>query len=113
MNKFFFVLLSILLVGCATPELYHWGSYENTLYKSFKEGGSFTVEEQIDLLQKDIDTAQSKELKVAPGVFAQLGYLYFQVGDNSAAKNAFQTESRLFPESKKFMDRLISKINIQ
>lgn len=111
MRHIFLILLATGFSGCATPKIFHWGAYESVLYKSYISEGKFSTGEQIDILQKEIEAAQSKEAKVAPGIYAHLGYLYFQSGDPSAARAAFVTESQHFPESKQFMDRLISKID--
>ncbi|MNE50870.1 hypothetical protein D3C77_337030 [compost metagenome] len=41
---------------------------------------------------------------------AELGYLYLEEGDSTAALQHFQQERVLFPESARFMDRVISQI---
>ncbi len=106
------VLLPVFLLGaCVTPPtpLYHWGEYEPMLLKQHQEPDSMAVADKIELLNTDIITAQEKGLMIAPGFYAHLGYLYFQVGDIGAGETAFQREKELFPESTHFVDGLLER----
>jgi hypothetical protein len=101
----------IFLQGCQTTSQYYWGSYENNLYLSFKQDGSISPEEQISKLNNDIDHALSKNLKVPPGLYLHLGYLYYQVGDFHASNESFLLEKSFFPDSSYFVDKLINQIS--
>jgi hypothetical protein len=101
-----------LYPGCQTQRpIYYWGSYESLLYKNYAHPGKVSPEEQIEKLQEDLSKAAATDLKPNPGLHAQLGYLYLQVGKADAAKNEFEIEKTLFPESAVLMDRMLQKLN--
>jgi hypothetical protein len=107
------VLLIIFIIqGCTTNNqaLYEWGSYEDLIYKSYAKSGTLPPEEQVIKLDAEYQIARSKNKALPPGFHAQLGILYFQLGNIDQANKSFITEKNLFPESKQFMDRLIAKI---
>ena len=105
------LFLSLLMIGCQTTDSYYWGSYENNLYLSFKQDGSITPEDEILKIKNDIEFATSRNLKVPPGLYLHLGYLYYQVGDLQASNESFLLEKVYFPESSYFVDRLIKQIS--
>mgnify|MGYP006250618781 FL=1 len=113
MSKYVLLAAMVFLAGCQTTDMYYWGSYENNLYESFKNDGSMTPEEEIDNLQNDIDRAINKDLAIAPGVYLQLGHLYYKVGDYNSARASFEAEKKLFPESSYFSNKLIEQLNNQ
>ena len=92
MNKYLLLAAMVVLAGCQTTDMYYWGSYENNLFQSFKNDGSMTPEEEIDNLQNDIDRAINKDLAIAPGIYLQLGHLYYKVGDYNSARASFEAE---------------------
>lgn len=104
------LLGSAFLFGCQSTQVFHWGQYEWSLHKSFSEPGSEPPVERMQALEKDILDAKTAELPVAPGIYAQLGYLAVMAGQKSKAKQAFEKEKALFPESTHFMDSLIAKL---
>lgn len=109
--KFFSILLSSLLcVGCATaPSLYQWEDYQPQVYAYLKDDGK-SKEEQILKLEKGLQKIQAHGKSVPPGYHAHLGLLYYEVGRGAEAAQQFQTEKTLFPESTKYMDFLLNKI---
>ena len=79
--------------GCvANKNIYHWGDYEEVVYESLNgtEGGS--QESRVESLEITIEKAIEKDKKVPPGLYAQLGYHFFQCGQLEKAANAFTTE---------------------
>lgn len=108
----FTLCAATLFSGCAqqSTNIYHWGSYENIIYKSYEKPGELSVQEQIEMLNTDITKAQDKGKKVSPGLYAHLGYLYFSDGDEAAALQAFNMEQTLFPESSPFLTGMIDRM---
>jgi hypothetical protein len=102
--------LGMLLAGCASPNLYSWGRYEDLVYAMYKSPDKATPEFQIEQMEKDIQRARSANKPLPPGFHAHLGYLYFQIGKADAARQEFATEKAQFPESAVFMDRLLAKL---
>ncbi|GJL66387.1 MAG: hypothetical protein NPIRA05_13580 [Nitrospirales bacterium] len=79
-------------------------------YEDTSEEGQL---ESFALLQETIEEADSKEGRLAPGVYADYGYLLFKRGNAKEAVVYFKKEAALYPESKYFMDSLISRIQGQ
>lgn len=105
------LLAAMLATGCATQHrsLYQWGSYENQIYAMYADGGKSSPQEQIANLESDLEKARAANRPLPPGFQAHLGYLYYQTGRLDQAIAAFETEKLLFPESRPYMDRLISQ----
>jgi hypothetical protein len=104
---------AVLASGCGPGPVYHWGHYEPLVYEMYAHPGKAEPAQQIDELTEDIATAQSKNRPVPPGVHAHLGYMHLQQGNAMAAREQFEIEKRLFPESTVFMDRLLSQMTAQ
>lgn len=102
----------LVLVGCANapPTLYQWGDYQGQLYAMYNDPGKSPPRAQIEKLEADYQKARSNNKQVPPGFHAHLGYLYFQDGNQAQALTQFQTEKALYPESAKYMDRLVETL---
>lgn len=109
-KRYFVVVASIVLTGCAAPSYYHWGTFEQGLHERYvKENHT-----QADVyLLETIGEAEQKKLRVPPGAYADYGFLLFKRGDRDGAIAYFEKERRLFPESSLFMTKLIERIQQQ
>lgn len=107
------VLAAVLFSGCAqtNSNIYHWGEYENIIYKSYAKPGELSIQEQIQLLNTDIIKAQEANKKIPPGFYAHLGYLYLADGDYRAAMTSLENEQSLYPESAPFLTGMINRMN--
>lgn len=95
-----------LASGCTTvPEKYSWGKYDTALYASYKDPTKVT--ELFNTLEAVVKGAGATHAPVAPGIYAEYGYLLLQQGKASEATPAFQQEKQHWPESAVFMDRMI------
>jgi hypothetical protein len=96
-----------LLSGCATtssgPKFY-WGTYEHSLYVYSKKPDQ--REEYRSSLEKAIEQGRTTN-SMAPGLLAELGYLYLEDGDSDKAITLFQEEMTRFPESKVFLTAVV------
>ena len=99
-----------VLAGCGPSTLYDWGGYEPSLYVMYIQAGKFKVNEALADLSQEVEKTNAKDLKVPPGKYAHLGYLSYLAGDTAAASGYFQAEKQAFPESAKFMDRMLEQI---
>ena len=99
-----------LLAGCQAPvrPLYYWGHYEALTYQSYEKADKATADIQVQLLEEDVQKAAAVNLPVNPGLHAQLGFMYAQLGKADLARREFELEKTLFPESAVFMDRLLN-----
>ena len=103
---------SVFLAGCQTAvrPLYYWGHYDALTYQSYVKPDKATAEIQIQLLEEDIQKAAAANLSVHPGLHAQLGLMYSQLGKADHARQEFELEKSLFPESATLMDRLLNPV---
>jgi len=97
--------LAVAISGCATKEPYDWGSYEKSMYVYYKKPA--TAPDFVASLQGTIGEAEHNRGVVAPGLYAEYGYLMLQQGNRDAAVAAFRKEEGQWPESKTFMDHMI------
>jgi hypothetical protein len=96
-----------MLVGCASPSIYHWGKFENGLHERYV---SLDHGQADAYLLETIGAAEQQNLRVPPGAYADYGFLLFKRGDTKGAIAYFEKEKLLFPESSAFMNKLIERI---
>jgi len=111
----FLSILLIIMSGCAVKPktLYTYGNYSDSYYASKRDLSS----ESALALQKSIEYAiehadESISGRVAPGMYANLGYIYLKSGNTAKAIESFKKEESIYPESKHFMDRMIKKVEL-
>lgn len=108
MRKFLITLLAALLTGCAAPGLYQWGGYEGDLYGAYKDPTKF---ENLRLkLETLVASMESSSQRVAPGIYAELGTLYLQMGSAEKALAMYKKERDAWPESKGLMTSMIQNL---
>jgi len=103
------LFLLLLLPACAQP-LYHWGEYEESLYQRSQDPSEQGQLEAFKMLEVTIQEAEEENGRLAPGIYADYGYLLFKQGNARTAIEYFQKEAALYPESKYLMDSIISRI---
>ena len=107
---------TILLIFCVLPAcggqpaLYHWGEYEENLYLRATDTSEKAQAEALRMLEATINEAEENNARLAPGVYADYGYLLFKQGRTEEALANFKKEASLYPESKYFMGSVISRI---
>jgi hypothetical protein len=89
-----------MLSACAPQTRFEWGTYEPSLYAYYKNPSAQA--EYENALVKAI-AAGKKSNKIAPGLYAELGYLKLEEGKIAEAQANFDEEMRLFPESRFFL----------
>jgi hypothetical protein len=95
------VLTSTLLTSCTAPSAsgFYWGQYPQTLYAYKKKPAPTTRLRHQNELLRLIDYANNHNTRVPPGVYAELGKLYWDQGEEAIAFGYFQKEQQLYPES--------------
>ena len=88
----------VSLCGCAAPQRYKWAGYDELLYKSYKDPNQ--IEALREGLESNINALEQSKQRVAPGLYAELGTLYFQQGDSTTAAKYYVKERDTWPESK-------------
>ena len=102
------VLTCTFLIGCTTPSAsgFYWGQYPQTLYAYKKNPAPSTRLRHQNELLRLIDYANTRHTRVPPGVYAELGKLYLDQGDEALAFAYFQKEQQLYPESTILMNQI-------
>ena len=103
------ILFFIIYVGgCAPPTLYYWGGYEDYLYEINMNSNT---EGAFNILSEAVTKAENnQEMILAPGLYAEYGFMLYQKGRTDEAVHYFRKESEVFPESSLLMDKLITRI---
>ena len=107
------IILILTSVGCATSNTnYYWGNYSDTLYNLKKNPGDDSLSKHIEELKRIISKSTDKNLRVPPGIHAELGYRLAEVNETEQAKIELTNESAIYPESKTFIKRVQSLLGL-
>ena len=107
LRKIMIGALALGFAACVAPSRFEWGDYENSLYSFSK------TPEARESYRKSLQVAiqrgeQSKRL--APGMYAELGYLFLEDDNNAEAIASFQKEMAAFPESRVFLGSVVTRL---
>jgi hypothetical protein len=94
-----------MAAGCAPMPKYSWGGYDTALYDYYKEPAKVVAYQTA--LEKAMESAASAQRPVAPGLYAEYGYLLMQQQKYADAATYFEKEKAAWPESSQFMDGMI------
>lgn len=101
----------VALASCSSPQnLYSWYDYEDAVYKYNKTP---TDEAQVKVLEqyKKLTEKQSGVRgMVPPGLYAEYGYLLFKTGKKDEGLSFLKQEIKLYPESERYISRIIKQI---
>jgi len=90
--------------------LYEWGGYEDSIYRLYQKGEEFDLAWELDILSKDLAWSMEHDEAIPPGKCMHLGYLFSLNSDIAMAIKYFKLEKKYFPESAKFVDGILSRI---
>ena len=94
--------------GCsAKKQMYYFGDYSDSLYHSKKNPGVESLAKHKEELENIVEESKNRNLRIPPGVCAELGYLYAANNNTKKAIELFQMEKQTYPESTILMERLI------
>jgi hypothetical protein len=101
-------MAALCVAACATPSRFEWGNYENSLYVYYKkpdqrEGYRKAL---VDAIERG-----EKSQRLAPGLYAELGFLSLEDGNNAQAIAQFKKEMAAFPESREFLNSVVARIS--
>lgn len=100
--------MALSVAACATPSRFEWGDYENSLYAFSK--APQTRENYRKSLQVAIERCEQSK-RLAPGLYAELGYLFVEDNNNAEAIANFQKEMAAFPESRPFLSSVVARLS--
>jgi hypothetical protein len=98
---------AIALCACAPQTRFEWGAYEPSLYAYYKSPSERT---QLEVALVKAIALGKKSNRVAPGLYAELGFMRLENGDVAQAQVNFDEEMRLFPESRPFLDGVTKRM---
>ena len=101
-------LLALAAAGCAPKTMYRWGGYDDALYNHYKNPQD--RDEFVIRLRGVIDEAEKTGGKVPPGCYAEYGWALYEEGRAGEAVVYFEKESREWPESRPFMEKLMKNV---
>lgn len=106
------IIVSLMAVlfcfGCsAKKQMYYWGDYSDSLYHAKKAPCVESLAKHKEVLENIVEESKNRNLRIPPGVCAELGYLYAANNNTKKAIELFQMEKQIYPESTILMDRLI------
>ena len=96
-----------LLAGCKSPDVYYWGHCDSVIYDMYNKPEKASPEQLAAILEEDAQKAASKNKPLPPGFHAQLGYLYAQMGKTDLARQQYEMEKQMYPESSVLMNRML------
>ncbi|BCX78928.1 DUF4810 domain-containing protein [Campylobacter sp. 19-13652] len=99
-----FLVTVLFLAGCggASKSLYAMRSHDVKLYEYSKTADTKATLAELDAVIK------ANPKRVPPGVYAEYGYLLLKQKEAASAVEYFKKEMALYPESAKFMQRMIA-----
>src|SRR5688572_12563267 len=99
---------ALCVAACATPSRFEWGNYENSLYVYYKKPDQ--RENYRKALVDAIERGENSQ-RLAPGLYAELGFLSLEDGNNAQAIAQFQKEMTAFPESREFLASVVARVS--
>jgi len=96
--------------GCVPTPMYNWGNYSTTLYHFRKDANDAAQDKHMTELEAIVQGSKEHNLRVPPGVYCELGYMYAKKGDKNKALELFALEKTTYPESTHFINRLVQSI---
>lgn len=115
MKKIFFTAISacilLLATSCTTQkELYSWGGYEVRSYNYLKNNDEKATLALIESYRNIIDKQDGTRGVVPPGIYADYGLILIHADKAEEGKEMLLKETELYPESQKFIDRILKMI---
>ena len=120
-----FAVISAIMfnfTGCLTSSqngqgyyatMYNWGNYTATTCEYIKNGDtSDESTETLLAMYQEILTTQTETFRqtIPPGVCADYGYFLVKAGRIEEGKELLLKEKELYPESGKFIDSILKRI---
>lgn len=99
--------------GCASTTHYEWGRYEDSVYAVTRQPDGFDLQAELDSLETQLEETKNEQRPIPPGLHAHVGYLHSVAGNPVVARQHFEQEKALFPESARFMDHLLARLAAQ
>jgi len=112
MMKFFILAVCVMaMASCQTQQsLYSWYDSEDATYMYTKRGTEETLAKAMAQYEKVIKNQKGLRKIVPPGVNAEYGYLLCKAGKKDEGLTLLRAEIKAYPESEKFISRIINQL---
>lgn len=110
MRVVFSIILLVFLSGCVkkvSQSNLYWGNYSSTLYMVKKEPGEASNLAHEKELQSIVETSTEMNLRVPPGIYAELGLFAMERGDTALAQSYFGLEQDTYPAGATLMQKTL------
>ena len=108
-KKLLLISLVLLMVSGCSGRLYDWDGYNDHLYNYYKDPA--TADRFLEQMETHLQRVEEKGGTPAPGLYAEVGTLYLQKGDQLQAIFFYQKEHDAWKESQYFMAALIKNLS--
>jgi hypothetical protein len=110
----FILILILSFTGCVQetkPPIYYWGNYVESSSEYGMNGHNKEIfKKHLLELKNIINESESKQKRVAPGIYAEYAQMLFESNNQEKAKKYFILEKTTYPESTQFIDKVIRKL---
>lgn len=112
MKKYFIMAVSaVALMSCgSTKTLYSWYDYEDATYQYSKKSTDELQVKVLEQYKKLTDKQKGVRGVVPPGLYAEYGYLLCKTGKKEEGLSFLKKETELYPESEKYISRIIKQL---
>lgn len=112
MRKLFVLITGIaFMASCTTTStLYSWYDSEDASYQYTKKLTEEKLKEAMVQYEKVLKNQKGTRKVVPPGANAEYGYLLYKAGKKSEGIALLKEEMRLYPESEKFISRIVKQL---
>lgn len=107
------ILMLLTACGPKSKPMYYFGDSSSTLYAYKKAPSDESFVQMKKSIQEVIEHSEQNGIAIAPGTFANIGYINLMEGNPDQAIAYFNKEKQLYPEATVFMDRMIQKVEAQ
>lgn len=112
MKKYLISAICVMaLTSCQTEQsLYSWYDSEDAAYTYTKRGTEETLTKAMAQYEKVINKQKGVRKVVPPGVNAEYGFLLYKAGKKEEGLALLRAEIKAYPESEKFISRIIKQL---
>lgn len=112
MKKLFIaVVVAMTLGSCSTTKtLYSWYNYEDATYQYNKKRTDELKVKVLEQYKKLTDKQKGVRGVVPPGLYAEYGYMLYMSGKKEEGLSFLKQEIALYPESDKYISRIIKQL---
>ena len=114
MKKLLILFVVVLSMGsCATAPktLYAWHGYADTTYEYSKRPTDELKDKVLEEYKLMVEKQNGIRGAVPPGMFAEYGYMLYRLGKTQEGLNYMRQEIELYPESEKYISRIIKQLD--